>query len=147
MKKKRALLLSGSITLAILGYGAWCGRAFYLSVPVPELIEAPAECRADVQELLEKYQLTRPEPFGWKLFLRFLTKPYNSRPCAIRVEDLTPGPTTGFHLMLLLRRDRCHGWWGPDLSVFVIGRRGKWKIDVNDGPTVVESRSFKPASL
>lgn len=147
MKKNRALILSGSITLLILGYAAWCGRAFYLSVPVPDLFDAPAECRADVRDLLKKYQLSNPEPFSWQLFLRFLTKPYNSQPCTIRVEDLTPDPATGFQLMLLLRRERCHGWWGPDLSVYVIGRRGKWKIEVNDGPTVVESRSFKPASL
>jgi hypothetical protein len=76
MKRKRALLLFGSITLLMLGYVAWCARSMYLSVPVPELLELPEEYRADAKAIVVEHGLTGPDSFRWDDFLKRLATPY-----------------------------------------------------------------------
>ena len=85
MKKKRAILLFGSIAALVLGYVAWCARAFYLSVPVPELLEIPQEYRKDARLAVLDHGFTRPDPFRLEILARHLARPYDCSPKQIRV--------------------------------------------------------------
>ena len=80
MRKKRALLLFGSLAALVLGYAAWCGRTFYLAAPVPEMLELPEDYRADARSLIEKHGLTASDPFDRSHFLDLLKRPYESSP-------------------------------------------------------------------
>lgn len=101
MKKKRALLLFGSLALLVLGYAAWCGRTFYLHVPAPEMTELPEEYRADARALIEQHGLTAPDPFERKRFLELLGQPYDSAPTPVVV-----GPWTGPENLAVTRMRR-----------------------------------------
>lgn len=83
MKRKRALLLFGSLAVLTLGYVAWCGRCFYLPVPLPDLSEIPEEYHPAAYALLEQRGFTRNEPFSWDLFLSFVARPYQGKRAAI----------------------------------------------------------------
>ncbi len=85
MRRKRALLLFGSLAALVLGYAAWCGRTFYLSVPVPALLELPEEYRADARALIEEHGLSAPDPFDRSRFRDLLMRPYESTPQPILV--------------------------------------------------------------
>ena len=80
MRKKRALFLFGGLAALVLGYAAWCGRTFYLAVPVPEMLELPEDYRADARSLIEEHRLTAPDLFDRSLFLDLLKRPYESTP-------------------------------------------------------------------
>jgi hypothetical protein len=85
MKRNRAILLFGSLATLVLGYAAWCGRTFYLSVPVPDLLELPEDYRADARSVIEKHGLTAPERFDRSHFLDLLKHPYASAPKPVTV--------------------------------------------------------------
>jgi hypothetical protein len=85
MKRKRALLLFISLAALVLGYAAWCGRTFYLSMPVPELLELPEDFRADARSLIGKHGLTAPERFDRRHFRDLLMHPYDSAPKPVTV--------------------------------------------------------------
>ena len=76
MKKKRALLLFGSLGVLSLGYIAWCGRSLYLPVPLPDLSEIPEGYRPAAYALLEQRGFTRRESFSWDLLRRLTADPY-----------------------------------------------------------------------
>jgi hypothetical protein len=145
MKKKRAILLFGFITLITLGYLAWCGRAFYLSAPAPDLSEVPAQYRADAFAMIKKHGLTAPEAFDRKLFIGFLAKPYASAPRGMRSMDVTPGPGSGFHLILIVTRGRWHSH-GPQADVVITGRRMQWNIEATRGSHIIEKRNLRELS-
>jgi hypothetical protein len=92
MRRKRATLLFGGLGALVLGYAAWCGRTFYLSVPVPELLELPEAYRADARSLVIKYRLNKPDHFDWEESTKYLSRPYDSSRTPIIVQaDDAPG--------------------------------------------------------
>jgi hypothetical protein len=109
MKKSRMLLLFGGLFLMLVGYGAWCGRTFYLRAPMPDLSNVPAEARAIVRSEIGAADMRRPEEFTMTRFQELLAHPYESDPASIFVETSTQG------LILVRRGDHYAG-------TFIIGR-------------------------
>jgi hypothetical protein len=141
MKKKRALLLFGGLAALVLGYAAWCGRTFYLSVPVPELLELPEEYRADARSLIVEHGLAAPDPFDRKRFLELLMHPYESSPRPIRVANWS-GP----HNFMAARprrfraKDRQVVFWSTGIG---------WTAMVTDyvaGSSAIERRPLRKAA-
>jgi hypothetical protein len=85
MKKKRAILLFGSLATLVLGYAAWCARPMYLSVPVPELLELPEDVREDAKAIVVRHGLAGPDSFRWDDFIELLAKPYTEHSNKIMV--------------------------------------------------------------
>jgi hypothetical protein len=89
MKKSRMLLLFGGLFLMLLGYVAWCGRAFYLRAPMPDLSRVPAEVRALTLAEIEAADLRRPEMLTARRIMELLMHPYKSEvePIDVRVSE------------------------------------------------------------
>jgi hypothetical protein len=86
MKKKRALLLFGSIAAMLAGYAAWCGRTFYLSLPLPELREIPEPFRVEARRMIVDHGLAKPDHFQLQALLHLLARPYDCEPKPVRIE-------------------------------------------------------------
>lgn len=89
MKKSRMLLLFGGLFLMLVGYGAWCGRTFYLRAPVPDLTHVPEHARSFVVATIEDSGLRNPEKFKVSRLVELLSQPYQSTPSQIRVNPIS----------------------------------------------------------
>ena len=139
MKKKRALLLFGSLAALVLGYVAWCARPMYLSVPVPELLEIPEKHRADVRSLLVKHGLTGPDSFDRDAFFELLSRPYDSEPTGIMIDGHVDGDEG---MLIAFRKRRFYHMDDPDITFLVSA--GNWRVKVEDAKTylVIEERAL-----
>ena len=97
------LLLFGGLFLMLVGYGAWCGRTFYLRAPMPDLSLMPQEARALALAKIEEMDLRRPEKLTVNRFTELLMKPYESDPSPISID------VAGNDLFLILRGDGTDG--------------------------------------
>ena len=137
MKKKRAILLFGSLIVLLLGYTAWCGRTFYLTVPVPELLELPEQYREDAKSIVIERGLTRPDHFHPMALVRLLAKPYDSSPEKIRVE--CPNSST----MWIIRSRRSH--WPDDVPMYLTRTQDGWRDSgYKSGNELRPGRYLKP---
>ncbi|MCW1915657.1 hypothetical protein OJ996_18875 [Luteolibacter sp. GHJ8] len=121
MKRKRALLFFGGITLLLLGYVAWCGRSMYLSVPVPELTQLPPELREDAREIIVARGLTRPDRFDLKILGKLLANPYQTQPGPFVV-------TQAFGGKLVVMRGRISHYPQED-NVYFTQQVDVWLVD------------------
>lgn len=135
MKKKRAILLFGSIAVLMLGYGAWCGRSMYLSVPLPELVELPEEVREDARSLIVAHGMTRPDPFDVSGFVRLLAQPYDSAP-----QKWSVGIRAGSSIVIYSRR-RLNYRPKEHPAIFTF-TRGGWYYEGLTGDNTGESPRF-----
>lgn len=85
MKKSRMLLLFGGLFLMLVGYGAWCGRTFYLRPPMPDLARVPAQARELARKGIEESGILRPERLSFERFKWLLAHPYDSQPARIDI--------------------------------------------------------------
>lgn len=80
MTKRKSLLLCGVFTLLISGYAAWCGRTFFVH---PEILlrddSVPKEAWVAIEAQFPASTLP-PVPFDWKVYLRLLMHPHDSKP-------------------------------------------------------------------
>jgi hypothetical protein len=140
MKKKRALLLFGSLGVLTLGYVAWCGRSLYLSVPIPELLELPEEHRAEARAIIAERGLDKPDSFEPGSFIKLLSAPYKSEPGEIVVLTTKSGDTyvnrfspgrRHYRLWAIFSRNRSGAWYLHGCHI-----DGKWRPDrlLGDSP-------------
>ena len=120
MKKKRALLLFGSLAVLVLGYIAWCARPMYLSVPVPELLELPEDVREDARSVIVKHGLSRPDSFRFREFVGLLAKPYDIDPGEIQVAGHS-------HMLTVTRKRQGVRDYQLPVCFFRFGN-GPWKL-------------------
>lgn len=112
MKKSRMLLLFGGLLLMLVGYGAWCGRTFYLRSPVPDLDIVPPEARSLALSEIEAVNLRHPEKFTVERFTELLMNPYETGPPPIEIQHTSDGEAwhfgKGLNGLILLRSPS--GW-------------------------------------
>lgn len=85
MKRSRAILLFGLMSIVVGGYFAWCARGFYLLAEMPDLSDVPTDALSLVQQEIERSGLRRPEEFDFEMFWDRLGDPYDSQPVQICV--------------------------------------------------------------
>lgn len=124
MRKKRALLLFGTLTALLLSYVAWCARPFYLSVPPPQIMEIPEVYRKDAASAVVQSGLTSPDPFDFGILLKLLARPYDCSPGSIHV-GVNP-----FDEVVVIR-DR-HSPRAEDPDVFFYPSGYTWKVSAID---------------
>lgn len=113
MKKFRMLLLFGGLLLMLVGYGAWCGRTFYMRPLMPDLGGVPVEVREFARAGIEESSFFRPERLSFKRVKKLLTKPFESEPVPILIE---PTPQ-----MLIISRS------GQTQSLVLMNGKNGWK--------------------
>ena len=90
MRRKRAILLFGSLTLSILAYCTWCGRCFYLNPPLELQEGMPKGIASACRDWRSSSDQIQPIDFSWKVFGERLMKPF-SDPATVRI-IWSPGP-------------------------------------------------------
>jgi hypothetical protein len=80
MKRSRAIVLFGTMTLLIIGYVTWCWRTFLMGVDAAALTMFPEDYRPTALAEIEKSGILEPEVFQWGRAKELLMKPYDSSP-------------------------------------------------------------------
>lgn len=108
----------------IAGYVAWCSRAFYLTVAIPEIPPLPEESRLLFIREIEASGLQKPMEFRMNLFWRNLVHPYDSSSAPIRVYQ------PDYATVLATRPGKYvstpKGYYGP--AVELVERDGRWVL-------------------
>lgn len=86
MRKSRALLLFGTLFLLIAGYVAWCGRAFYSQIDVPDLSSWP-ETRPLILSGIDASGMREPEIFSFRRLGELMMHPYEPSQPSIGVRE------------------------------------------------------------
>lgn len=121
MKKSRMLLLFGGLFLMLVGYGAWCGRTFYLKPPMPDLSRVPIEARELARTGIEESGLLRPDRLSFERFKWLLAHPYESRASRVCIWAIAKDQ------VLIVRSD------GND-GLMLVERKNGWAFLGGGGP-------------
>jgi hypothetical protein len=109
VRRRRAFLVFGSLTLLLAGYAGWCTHWMWMDARVPELLEIPAEYREDAKTAVAEQGLTRREPirFSWKWLWLSLVNPYETPKWRPAVQVFPEKPQgTGARVLSVRGHDR-----------------------------------------
>lgn len=85
MRRRRAVQFFGGLTVAIIGYVAWCSREMYLPPGIPDLSDVPEDALPLVLQEIARTGFGKPEKFRLKTFLYRLSDPLDPHPVQLDV--------------------------------------------------------------
>ncbi|QJE98927.1 hypothetical protein [Luteolibacter luteus] len=98
MRRGKAILLFGLMTLALLGYAGWCARFFLMKPGVNFDPAVPQEARQAVLAWCDSPDAPGAELFAWNVYLERLQNPWKKGPSPVLVRMIQVGPTQGIYV-------------------------------------------------
>lgn len=119
MRRGKAILLFGFMTLALLGYAGWCARFFVMKPGIFFDPAVPPEARQAIHAWCDSPEAPGAELFAWDVYLERLQDPWKKGPTPVLARMIRDGTTQGVYV---------RHWSRPAVGWEFANVNGQWML-------------------